>query len=157
MRISPLLLIVFAAAACGDRSEVEFAFRTSPAPDVTLDLVRLRFSDGGITRTLTSRDFHAPTQFDTPRSARFATRHEGTLSVEVLLARGSDTIGAGSATIPLKRDWRWGVEVFVTNVNPIHQCFGCFGSQSFPAATARGGDSLFIVWGGNSISNPVVY
>lgn len=50
--------------------------------------------------------------------------------------------------------------VFSRTVDPIRQCFGCFGSVAFdllPAYRTVDHDSIWVVWGGNSISNPVTY
>jgi hypothetical protein len=45
-------------------------------------------------------------------------------------------------------------------LNPTQYCLGCLGSRSFPLSVAYrrvAADSVWVTWGGNSISNPVVY
>jgi hypothetical protein len=52
------------------------------------------------------------------------------------------------------------VDLIHQTTNPDEACFGCVGSQVFPLAPAyraTGRDSLWVVWGGNSISDPVIY
>ena len=70
-------------------------------------------------------------------------------------------ISKGEISIPLKQDWAWSVDVHHSNMNPMLACFGCFGSKSFPildsAYIINDTDSIFIVYGGNSISHPVIY
>jgi hypothetical protein len=106
--------------------------------------------DGSDFRT----DYDSPS---VPRTAPFDTQGHGTLSGQVWLVAGHDTMATGTFDVPLREDWRWGVDIFVADSNPMRYCFGCFGSRSFKAAPSAPGDSLFLVWGGNSISNPVIY
>ena len=66
----------------------------------------------------------------------------------------------GSVRLDLRRDWIWGVEIRIDSLDPTRECFGCAGSRSFPLAreyqrSVR--DSVWMVWGGNSIRNPVIY
>jgi len=139
------------------KSEVSFSFHRDTSRGLTTDLVHVRFTDGFIERTLDGRHFRTSAQSGTPRTDDFATQDHGTLSGEVWLLSAGDTIAAGRIELPLRDDWRWGVGIFVADSNPMKYCFGCFGSRSFKAAPGAPGDSLFLVWGGNSISNPVDY
>ena len=70
-------------------------------------------------------------------------------------------ISKGEYSIPLKEDWAWSVDIFHSSLNPMVVCFGCFGSKSFPildsAYIINDNDSIFVVYGGNSISHPVIY
>ena len=90
------------------------------------------------------------------------TRNEGTLLVKYQF-KDSDgaTVSEGQVMIGLRRDWRWGVDIFHRDRNPYRSCFGCFGYKSFPilnpAYMTSDSDSVFVIWGGNSISHPVVY
>jgi hypothetical protein len=147
--------LVITLAAC--KSEVSFAFYADSSRGLTTDLVHVRFSDGLLQRTLDGRHFRTSAQSGVPRTENFGTQDHGTLHAVVWLVSAGDTIAVGSVQFPLRDDWRWGVDIFVADSNPMKYCFGCFGSRSFKAAPGAPGDSLFLVWGGNSISHPVVY
>ena len=90
------------------------------------------------------------------------TRNEGTLLVKYRF-RDPDgvVVSEGQVTVGLRRDWRWGIDIFHTGRNPYRWCMGCFGYKSFPilnsAYMTSDTDSVFVIWGGNSISNPVEY
>jgi hypothetical protein len=89
------------------------------------------------------------------------TAKRGTLKIKcVVLLDGERTQTRGSVELPLRSDWRWGVDFFIRDDDPAHTCFGCFGSVSYELDPRLGfgeGKKLYIVWGGNSISNPVIY
>ena len=89
------------------------------------------------------------------------TSSAGTIRVEfVMLQDGVPTGTSGVLELPLKKDWRWGVDLCIAVDDPVQICFGCMGSESFDLDPVLGYDeekSLFVVWGGNSISNPVIY
>ena len=66
----------------------------------------------------------------------------------------------GDLSIELRSDWHWTVDFVIAEQNPDQYCMGCFGSKAFalPAFMQRDdNDSLYVIWGGNSISNPVIY
>lgn len=96
---------------------------------------------------------HTSREFETPRS--------GVLKVEAVLRRpGEPVLTAGFIELEIRDDWVWGVDVFLTDENPAQTCMGCLGHEAFPipaGLTAEPNDSLFLVWGGNSIKDPVVY
>lgn len=53
-----------------------------------------------------------------------------------------------------------GASVRSATTDPKFECFGCLGSQAFPLIAeyqAPDRDSIWVVWGGNSISDPVIY
>jgi hypothetical protein len=70
-------------------------------------------------------------------------------------------VSGGRIALDLRKDWGWGIDIYHTDRNPYHMCMGCFGYESFPilgsAYLTGDGDSVFVIWGGNSISNPVEY
>jgi hypothetical protein len=90
------------------------------------------------------------------------TRNKGTMIVTYQF-RDPDgaVISEGQVMVGLRRDWLWGIDIFHTGRNPYRGCMGCFGYRSFPildpAYMASDSDSVFVIWGGNSIRNPVEY
>lgn len=99
---------------------------------------------------------------DSPNFSReFTTPESGVLTVEAVLRRpGEAPLVVGSIDLDIREDWVWDVHVLLTNENPTQTCFGCMGHEAFAIPeelTAEPGDSLFLVWGGNSISDPVAY
>ena len=95
------------------------------------------------------------------RSTEFETQRSGSIVIPfTLLWNGEDTATTGSVELPLKSDWRWGLDFYLSDVDPRDTCFGCMGSRAFDVDPALGlapEVKLWAVWGGNSISNPVVY
>ena len=90
-----------------------------------------------------------------------STIGSGTLKIDVSIrVDGTETQTNGTIELPLKKDWRWGVYLFIQEKDPISDCCGCMGSESHdldPILGYGGNERLYIVWGGNSISNPVDY
>jgi hypothetical protein len=154
-----VLLIAPFATGCGsdDRALVRFTFFQQPG--FTPDMLVLEFSDNGGGRRLTVEDFSnaSGNRWDTPE---FETRSAGELATSFWLVQGPDTLSSGELSLDLRPDWRWGVDIFRADEDPSVTCFGCAGALSYelaPALQRVPADSLWIVWGGNSISNPVVY
>jgi hypothetical protein len=87
----------------------------------------------------------------------------GPSTVEVHFAL-TDTNGAllssGSIELPLQHDWIWSVELRPGDTeDPLASCNGCYGAKSFPLVPdgPEGARRFWAIWGGNSISAPVVY
>jgi len=91
----------------------------------------------------------------------FETAHSGTLHIEFQLLNGrSPSATTGSFDLDLREDWRWGVDFIVSDRSPMQGCFGCSDAIAFELDPAFGYTpdfKLWAVWGGNWISNPVVY
>lgn len=152
---------VWSVAACRDGAKLGVGVQPLRAP-LNTATVRYRIEAGVRTWAVTlppktdsrGRDERRDSdEFDTPRTG--AAR----VSFTLVLPDGRQ-ISSGEVTIPLKRDWRWGVELQARTGDPRSDCFGCFGSKSFALPEqfrSAGRDSLWLVWGGNSNSDPVVY
>jgi hypothetical protein len=91
----------------------------------------------------------------------FETGTSGTFSIDfTLLLDGAGTTTTGTVALPLRGDWRWGVDLILSEEDPTATCFGCMGRLAFDVDPVMGYPAtmkLWVVWGGNSISNPVVY
>lgn len=154
-----ILALVVASATCrsDDRARVGFTFFEEPG--FSADLLILEFSDGSGARRLRGVDFSRGTgsRLDT---RVFETRTSGTLLTAFWLVEGSDTLSAGDLRIDLRPDWEWNIGFMRGSENPAAMCFGCVGAAAYGIAEALQGtpsDSLWLVWGGNSISDPVVF
>lgn len=158
-----LVALIPAILAGGCESEDPRAllgFTLFPTADQGLDpaAVAIRFDDGRSRGTVTGEDFSGTDGRLATRE--FETRTSGTLRVDVTVRDGAEEIAEGGVEIPLRPDWRWGVSLSVDDDDPADTCFGCFGSAAFAVAESHRrspSDSLWVVWGGNSISDPVVY
>ncbi|HYO47181.1 MAG TPA: hypothetical protein VEY33_10900 [Gemmatimonadota bacterium] len=145
------------AVGCEEEARVSFTVFSEPG---RLDpgTVTVRFSDDGRTRTVSGDDFAGDgRRADTPE---FGMGTRGTLDVEVEVETDAGRVASGILEIPLQPDWRWHVHLFLDERNPNETCIGCFGYRSFPVVETyrtSPAESLWMLWGGNSISSPVVY
>lgn len=154
LRVSTLLLIL-ATAACGEEALVSYSFATEA--DFPVEGLFVEFRDGEQTRLLTSADFGGPGH---PRTPEFSTRDSGTLRTRFWYVAGVDTVFSGAFDLELHPDFRWGVSFARATADPTLQCFGCAGRLVFPIDAqlqTTPEDSLWVVWSGNSISDPVVF
>lgn len=122
--------------------------------------IAVTFSDGRRTRTLAQDDFSA-IQEGHAIAGPFETATAGELKLTVALVdRDGRELAQGAVDLPLKPDRRYGVWTIVGSGDPTAGCLGCAGSRTFPLDPALGYPPdviLAIVWGTNSISEPVVY
>jgi hypothetical protein len=109
----------------------------------------------------TGDDFTIGPDLVTPTTPEVGTRTSGPdLEVTYEISDGGAVLSSGTVLLPRRSDWRWGVTIEAATADPAEFCFGCFGSRAFalaPAFRPPGRDSIWVVWGGNSISNPVIY
>lgn len=90
------------------------------------------------------------------------TASGGTLTITYALAVSGTlaTASSGSIELPLRQDWIYGVDIRADTTDPRRLCFGCIGSKAFslaPEFRSAEAESVYVVWGGNSISHPVIY
>jgi len=105
-------------------------------------------------------DFRSGSDNATPHTPERSTGTRGDIEVRFRFQTGDQVLSEGTVTLPLREDWRWGVDIHPATTDPKRECFGCFGSRAFSLAAAFrpvNRDSIWVVWGGNSISNPVIY
>ncbi len=161
-RTRRLLAVALAAAAmalpaaCRD-SESLVSVRYVPTNRFPVQSVSVLLDGPGGHRTMSAADLTPDDRGETPE---FGTPSAGTMRVTVELRDGANVVSRGEQPMPLRSDWRWGVTVQIDTINPARFCFGCSSVAGFPipAEDRRSpADSLWIVLGGNSISNPVAY
>jgi hypothetical protein len=136
------------------RSEIVFYdYRT---PDRMVGELSARFDDGSGERAVPPAEFRQR-EFGFPSSATYSTRSEGAMRVNVSL-RHQGQVSEGAFDLPLRPDWRYGIAVHLTGGEAPEGCWGCLGGKAIPLASPIGtATTLFVAWGGNSISRPVVY
>ncbi len=163
-RLAAVTMLAALAACSPDEARVNLSILPD-SPLTTAD-IRVTFEDG-LRRWHVDAD--GPLAFTgepTRSSVRpfasgpFNTRTDGVLRVSFRASRDGEEISAGSVELELKPDWVWGVKLEASRVDPTSGCFGCLGRKAFgiaPEFRTSERDSIYIVWGGNSIKNPVVY
>ncbi|MBD3616716.1 MAG: hypothetical protein HUJ22_09085 [Gracilimonas sp.] len=135
-------------------SEVEFVFNNSTADTPDFDVV---FNDNGSTLLHRSQFSQDNSQLS---AGPFETVQSGSLDVEIILLKDKLPRSFGELSLPLKKDWRYRVIFQIVSGDPTEGCLGCLGYKSFAIDStfkSNPDDSLYIVWGGNSISDPVDY
>lgn len=160
--LAPFLILLLSFAGCfssegDDQSQVRLSIQGNT--NLLRRSISVTIAAPGWSKELTGRDFGTPeaanyTQtFEIPRS--------GKLRVDFSLR---DSLGghlnSGSVSVDVHSDWIWDINIVLGNHNPFYSCFGCIGSQSFVLDSVyqrTPSDSLFLVWGGNSIKHPVIY
>ena len=113
----------------------------------------------GWQKTLRGSDFGTP---EAPTYSQwFETAKSGSIQA---IATLKDSTGyhtsSDTVSLDIRSDWVWDVTVVLDNRNPYYGCCGCIGYRTYRVDTVfqrSASDSLFVVWGGNSIKNPVIY
>jgi len=150
-------LLAAALAACGPEARVTAEFLASPPIDVRM--LTLDLDDGAHQWRWTADDFTTE-DGHIPRTPAIRTARKGILRVSVRVENIGAPVTQGTVELPLQSDWEWTIQLLTATEDPLRQCFGCSGARALPLPPALrppGQDSLWIVWGGNSIENPVVY
>jgi hypothetical protein len=154
-----VLAFTIVLAACGRGQDSRIQFSVQGDVQTLRPLLTITATSGGWSLVVHGADIG--TTESPNHTPRYRTPGAGTLTVSAVLGDSPGRpLASGSIQLDLRRDWVWGVDFYLTNRNPTEMCFGCMGYQAFPipaGTTAEPDDSLFIVWGGNSISHPVVY
>ena len=145
-----------------DVARVRFAFyRSSATAPVQKEMLHIKFQDDRLVREAHGSDFSSEPDFVTPHSKWYDTRTSGTVIVDIsLVTESGDTVAVGDLSLTLRPDWYWQVDVLIRDSNPMELCIGCFGHRAFELEEAyreSATDSLHVTWGGNSISDPVIY
>lgn len=145
-------LVLVSGCSCDD-AEIRLSVRPTQGSNSYPD-IRVQYGAG-----LFAREIHLSSEHRSVGPV--STRRSGTLeaSFSILSADGAPAT-SGSVELDLREDWRWGVEFVVSSEDPVGSCFGCVGSEAFELDPALGyapDQRLYVVWGGNSICDPVTY
>jgi hypothetical protein len=159
--ITTSILSLLVAGCSIFESEVSSEVRLSIQgnTEVLRRAINLQIAAPGWRKTLSGADFGSP---DAPNySQSFPTPKSGKLQVQFTLTDSlGDHLNSGDISLDIRSDWRWSIDFVLSNQNPFNGCFGCIGYASFPVDSVfqkAAKDSLFVIWGGNSIKHPVVY
>ena len=138
-------------------------FRISQSEIITSNEFEVTFSDGRSQRRLSTEDFPV----DSTPTRYFDTAASGSLRVAFTLNQsGGDRLANGNLQLDLREDWKWSVRFRADSAShdPLRDCMGCFGYCSFPIDTTAleqeypsSPDSIYVVWGGNTLDNDRVY
>jgi hypothetical protein len=160
IRVFPVLLMIcILSFGCSeDRALVQVKFYKDTL--LTKDMITITIDDGESRWRFGTSCLHS--YLGAWSSPELETKNAGTLLVKYQCKDPEGAlVSAGQLKLGLRKDWRWGIDIFHREQNPYHMCMGCFGYESFPilnpAYMSSDSDSVFVVWGGNSISNPVEY
>ena len=138
-------------------------FRISQSEIITSNEFEVTFSDGRSQRRLSTEDFPV----DSTPTRYFDTAASGSLRVAFALNQpDGDRLANGNLQLDLREDWKWSVRFRADSAShdPLRDCMGCFGYRSFPIDTTAleeeypsSPDSIYVVWGGNTLDNDRVY
>ncbi|WP_420457019.1 hypothetical protein [Rubrivirga sp.] len=151
MRLALLLAVLLSGCSLfgGDPAEIGFGVET-PAP-LTAE-IRLRG------RPVPLRD-DQPTTSGTLLYAEPAETAAGPATVACTVSSGTAST-TGTLDLDLEAGWRYHVFCAASATDPADLCFGCRGSTSValdPAFGLPADHRLWLVWGGDSVDNPVLY
>lgn len=116
--------------------------------------VSARDDNGGW--TWRGSDFRSSIQAPTPTTGERKTGTRGEIQFSFRLEAKGETVSEGSVSLPLRADWRWGIQVVSATADPGKACFGCTGSKAFRLAPEYRGperDSVWLLWGGHAIGD----
>jgi hypothetical protein len=146
-------------AGCGEEARIGAAARLEPP--LSHEMLTVTVRDVGRIIRWTGDDFTVGPDNATPSTPEVETRTSGPdLEVTYVINDGGAVLSSGTVLLPRRSDWSWGVTIEAATTSPEEGCFGCFGSRAFglpPAFRPPGRDSIWVVWSGNSISNPAIY
>lgn len=166
MRVFRYCILAAALAGCflSESDEAGVSFRFTDYSQVKREMIRLTFTDGKRTWKLDGSDFESDHSGSPSigKTRTFKTATAGELKVRFKLLDGEKLISSGQFEMPLRSDWAWDIDFQSSPArrDPLDGCFGCFGAKVFALTEGYGmlpSDSLYVIWGGNSIKNPVVY
>lgn len=142
---------VLVVAGCSETSRISAVARLDPPLTVDMLTISAREDDRGW--SWRGSDFRSSLEWPTPTTSERETRTTGEIQISFRLEAKGDTVSEGSVTLPLRSDWRWGVQVVSATADPGDACSDCVGSKAFPLAREYRGperDSVWLVWGGQA-------
>ncbi|HET7188479.1 MAG TPA: hypothetical protein VFI52_10000 [Gemmatimonadaceae bacterium] len=152
--VALLSFVVLACSTGGDDARVRVHY--SQGGQLPRELLTVTITDPVGSRTLSGPDIGASWS----EGREFATATSGSLHLAFKFAGGSVVASEGAVDVPLRTDWSYDFTLSVDSLDPTRFCIGCMGHRAFPLDAAyrvSPRDSVWLVWGGNYIKNPVIY
>ena len=153
-----LPLVTLVLACSNEDSKISAVARLDPP--LTVRMLTMSLRDDSREWTWHGSDFHSSLEWPTPTTTERDTRTRGDIEIAFRLEAQGATVSEGRVTLPLRPDWWWGVQIVSATLDPADACSGCSGSKAFSLAPEYRGperDSVWLIWGGNSIREPAVY
>jgi hypothetical protein len=150
-----ILLGAIGLIACGDEDKAFVTVSYSTSTLLLRDSLTVTLTDGKRTRRLTGSAISS----SLASLPELKTATNGTLRMAFRFAAGQRASSEGAIEVPLQPDWGYGFHIRVDTMNYMI-CMGCMGQRAFPidpSLQRYPKDSIRVTWGGNYISNPVVY
>lgn len=152
------VLCLIGIAACANDARISAS--AVLAPPLSKQMLTVTVHDGDRVTVWTGTDFTSM-QGGVPTTKELDIGTSGPdLQLEFRLENAGTTVSSGTVLLPRRKDWRWNLTVQADSADPRLRCFGCAGSKAFPLAEELRTptmDSVWAVWGGNSIKHPVTY
>ena len=160
MRIAVTGGLLLLSLGCADQGAVISAAASLSAP-VDVSMLNVTFRDPFRSWQAHGSEFTSDGTLALPHSREWSTATGGSIDVAFEMVDSTGIVlTAGQVSLALRSDWRWQVDFMNATQDPRLRCMGCSGSRAFSLPVAYqvpGHDSLWVVWGGNSISHPVTY
>jgi hypothetical protein len=148
-------VLVILAAACGPSALV---FVDYPGgTQLPLEMLSVTIDDGGETKVLRGDDIGGSSH---RRGRPVPTKPEGVMRVSFRFEAQGVVASEGAVEVPLRDDRAYGFEILLDSVNPMPRWFGIQEARAFPLARRyqrSAADSIWVLWGTNSIKNPVTF
>lgn len=132
-----------------------------------MDKITIQTNDGSRSIQIDRNDFAGTENRPVPGSTDwYRTATKGTIHISIELANeDGEQFSSGEFELDLKKDWRWGVSLRAgdKDFDPLFGCFGCITYYTFEINKdaiqndSQRSDSLYVIVGGNYISDPVEY
>lgn len=143
-----------------DSASISFWFYPLQYKLLTQYNLLIEYRDNRFQYTIEGENFFTDEEHSIPHTIGYETSRNEFASLTFSFQDNNIIISEGSLQLPLRMDWGWGVSFHIDNKNPAKTCFGCLGYKVFPINKKyreSENDSLYVIWGGNSISSPGIY
>ena len=143
-----------------DSATISFAFYPPKNKLLTQDDIFIVYKDSIFNYSIVGSNFFIDKYLSQPHTMKYETCRDGFFLISFQLIKYDKIVSTGTLKLPLEKDWNMRVDFFIKDNNPINGCFGCRGYKVFPIEEEfrkSANDSLYVIWGGNYIANPVIY
>lgn len=163
---SILLLSLFISGCSLFGSDEEPAEVQFTVQNFSTDELSITTAGSKTNLSISKNDFSNNEGGELPGStSAYSSENKGTMTVSFSFLNETSELSGGEFELELREDWRWGVnfQIGPADYDPLETCLGCQFYESFElnqealSNTESEADSLYVIVGGNYISQPVVY